>query len=214
MLLDAREKVGNRWSLIAKVLPGRSESHVKQRFNTIVTRIWRDATAFEEDERRHEATVAKSNRITPRPSLDDRREVDEQYFVAAANVKGLYDLRHQENDLFKRVEFSQREWEILEAKATRKAQDAPYEAASLAATATAALGHSFDHFQIPPREAICSPPPPLEIQQQQAQSSTSMESVEWNFFCDELCASPTNRLDLLSEDEIMADDAHPTFVSA
>jgi hypothetical protein len=42
-LLEAQIKFGNRWNQIAKILPGRTENAVKNRFNSVSFRRWKDA---------------------------------------------------------------------------------------------------------------------------------------------------------------------------
>ncbi|KAJ1462701.1 Homeodomain-like protein, partial [Pelagophyceae sp. CCMP2097] len=38
VLLDAQQRVGNKWSEIARLLPGRAENAVKNRFNSLITK--------------------------------------------------------------------------------------------------------------------------------------------------------------------------------
>ena len=38
ILLDAQQRVGNKWSEIARGLPGRAENAVKNRFNSLITK--------------------------------------------------------------------------------------------------------------------------------------------------------------------------------
>ena len=38
VLLHAQKQVGNRWSEISRLLPGRAENAVKNRFNSLITK--------------------------------------------------------------------------------------------------------------------------------------------------------------------------------
>lgn len=49
LILQFRQKIGNRWSEIVKKLPGRTENSVKNRFNCMFKKIKEEKIAMNKD---------------------------------------------------------------------------------------------------------------------------------------------------------------------
>ena len=65
-LLEAQRNYGNRWNKIAKLLQGRTENAVKNRFNSATFKRWKDAIEGLEQSKR--GALVKDEETSPRPS--------------------------------------------------------------------------------------------------------------------------------------------------
>lgn len=253
ILLEAQQRVGNKWSEIARLLPGRAENAVKNRFNSLITKrlttgieaaraagtvdgnyevVQQPIPADEPDENIDEEEIeskspqemlsimfrriGESDHVASRvPLLDIRglanasapplvlpgedgalcedtpaaaggepfalrlygaaknhnvsnnhhqnnRQANKTFCLKALdNELQCISLAHRfwgqeraRNNLFQKIAFTTEEWDNLEAKAARRANENPNDVAAAASKATAALG---DSFLPPPKLHVSSP---------------------------------------------------------
>lgn len=75
ILLEAQRVIGNKWALIRKRLPGRSENDVKNRYHSIMNRL--------ETRKKRDSTVLKRDLQLPYPS-----SISLPVFCSSVSIEG------------------------------------------------------------------------------------------------------------------------------